>query len=74
MKTLETFATWSDVLAHVKAGNPTYYQALMEFRPFRVIASTRGVRPARVRVTPFFDADAFWADCHDLGRFRKESA
>lgn len=35
------FDSWDDVLAHVRAGLPIYYQAPLDSRPIRIGAAVR---------------------------------
>ncbi len=73
---IRTFAQWSDVLAHVKAGKPICYQAPFDRRPVNVrCVLTGGKRgdPSTcdlVRVfPPTSDADPFNANAAHLSRF-----
>lgn len=67
---LTTFDTWTQVLAHVKAGRPTWYRAPLDLLPTRVFV--RVVVAGRVRVDArAFDCDPFDADADHLARFRR---
>ena len=67
-----SFDTWADVLAHVRAGLTTYYQAPMDYRPVHV-ACRAGIRKSQT-ITVFppagSGADVFRADSAHLSRFR----
>ena len=76
--TLQPFATWAEVLAHVGARQPIWYQAPLDYRPVRVRAVTlrrqrwTRLQPTEVRVYPSsMDCDPFWADAGHLDRFRR---
>jgi hypothetical protein len=69
MRTFSPFPTWGEVLAHVEAGLPVYYQAPLDPRPVRIGAKRRR---NRIAVDPLtLDADRFQADAAHLSRFRK---
>ncbi len=76
---LQPFAIWAEVLAHVAAGQPIWYQAPLDYRPVHVQAVLyrhwRGrhvQKPTKVRVyPPSSDCDPFWADAGHLDRFRR---
>jgi hypothetical protein len=63
------FASWDDVLDHVRIGHPTYYHAPLDYRPAFIQAKVKG---RKVRVTPLSrECDPFTADEGHLDRFRK---
>lgn len=65
----QTFDTWRDVLVHVIAGSPIYYQAPLDARP--VLVRVQLTRGNKVRVfPPSTDCDPFTADAGHLDRFR----
>jgi hypothetical protein len=67
---MRTFATWTELLAHVSSDYSLYYQAPMDYRPVLVSATVR--KDGRLRVSPVYsDADPFTADVAHLPRFRK---
>lgn len=65
-----SFASWQDVLLHVRKALPTYYQAPLDPKPVRVTATLR--RGQKVHVVPpsLSGADPFIADAGHLERFR----
>jgi hypothetical protein len=65
------FASWPDVLAHVRAGRATWYQAPLDARPVRVRVRLVGSRSVRVE-PPSTDADPFVANVDHLSRFKRE--
>ena len=62
-----SFASWTDVLLHVRKALPIYYQAPLDLQPVRVTAT---IWRKRVRVQPPSAADLFVADAAHLSRFR----
>lgn len=66
----ETFATWTDLLTHIRADYKLYYQAPMDYRPAVVNATIRKDGKLRINV-PFGDCDNFTADESHLSRFRR---
>ncbi len=73
--TFQSFDTWAAILEHVRAEQPIYYQAPLDYRPVHVLARCgRGTLPDVVHVTPlpFGTADPFWADAGHLSRFRQQ--
>jgi hypothetical protein len=72
MPTLQNFATWTEVIDHVRAEYPLFYQAPMDYRPVLVSAVIR--KDGKLRVYPALsDADPFTADVAHLDRFRKNA-
>ena len=78
-----SFATWRDVLVHVQASKPIFYQAPLDFRPVRVRVllhrhARRGTQGIVLSATvlrvypPTNDADPFFADARHLDRFRQQ--
>lgn len=69
---LATFSTWAQLLDHVKADYPLWYQAPLDVRASRVEAHIR--RDGKLRVSPNWssDADPFTADEGHLERFRRD--
>jgi hypothetical protein len=73
VKRFEVFATWAEVLAHVQAGNETWYHAPLDILPHMVRTELR--RGGKVRVFPWSrDCDPFTADAGHLNRFRRMAA
>jgi hypothetical protein len=76
MSELRAFQTWREVLVHVQAGKPVWYQAPMDYRPIPVRAQIRGrAHSVVLRVYPPIsqDADPFTADARHLDRFRYQA-
>lgn len=72
--TFATFETWAEVLAHVSADRPIWYQAPLDWRPVRVECHLlRGGQRVRV-VPPSADVDPFTADAGHLQRFKYQTA
>ena len=70
--TYTSFASWAQLLDHVRAGYRLYYQAPMDYRPVMVNATIRP-KDGNLRVyAPFTDSDPFTADAGHLARFRRE--
>jgi hypothetical protein len=68
----ENFGSWHQLLDHLAAGYPLYYQAPLDYRPVLVTAVRR--KDGRLRVTaPYTDSDPFTADIGHLPRFRRQS-
>jgi hypothetical protein len=64
------FDTWAELLDHISAGYPLWYQAPLDYRPAQVTAVMR--KDGKLRVYPTYaDADPFTADAVHLERFRK---
>lgn len=65
---MKSFQAWPEVIAHVKAGLPLFYQAPMDRYPVSIRAKVRG---STLRVhPPTSAADAFTADEKHLDRMR----
>ena len=69
--TYRTFASWAELLDHIKAEYELFYKAPLDFHPARVTAHVR--KDGKVRVYPHWAsaADPFTADMAHLERFRK---
>ena len=68
----QSFETWVQLIDHIHAGYPLWYQAPMDYRPVQIGATVR--KDGRVRVTPTYsDADPFTADIGHLDRFRRSA-
>jgi hypothetical protein len=66
-----TFATWTELTDHVRAGYRLYYHPPMDFRPSLLVSATIR-RDGTIRCTPVYvDADPFTADIGHLDRFRR---
>lgn len=75
---LVKFDTWQEVLEHVRAQKPVWYQAPLDRTPMRLsykVPEHYGVRIQgnAVRIQPpKYAADPFRADDRHLDRFRRE--
>ena len=68
--THESFSTWSQLVDHVRAGYPLFYQAPLDYRPVLISAVVR--RDGKLRVhPPYSDCDPFTADEGHLPRFKR---
>lgn len=71
MTTLQPFATWADVIAHVARGGECWYHAPLDVLPHAVRTELR--KGGKVRVFPWTrEADPFTADAGHLSRFRRK--
>jgi hypothetical protein len=72
--TYEAFQSWPQLLDHINAGLPLWYQAPLDVRPAAVTAKVR--KDGRLRVYPHWssDADPFTADQAHLERFRRNAS
>jgi len=71
-QTFTGFTTWVELIDHVRAGYPLWYQAPLDYRPVLVTAVIR--KDGQLRVTPpYSNADPFTADQGHLPRFRQEA-
>lgn len=66
-----SFDSWDQVLEHVRARKPTWYQAPMDHRPVKISVAVAGVHTVRV-IPPSRDVDPFTADLGHLNRFRRQ--
>lgn len=65
------FATWADLLAHVKAGGDVYYGAPLDRSP-TLVSVDRVYKNGKIRIAkPSRDVDAFTADAGHLPRFTR---
>lgn len=66
------FASWDEVLKHVQAKHPIWYQAPLDPRPTRLthLMCRQHWRKVWIYVNPI-DGDSFMADSGHLSRFRK---
>lgn len=71
-RTFTTFTSWREVLIHVMAGKPVWYQAPLDYRPVRVRTHPTAGNKLRV-FPPAGDADPFVADAGHVDRFRREA-
>ena len=69
---LVPFESWTQLLDHIAAEYPLFYQGPMDYRASTVGACVR--KDGKIRVTPVFtDADPFTADMAHLERFRRKA-
>lgn len=67
---LDTFATWDDVLAHVRAGGEVLYWSPMDVAPVPVVTADALDGSDTLAVFPLSrDANPFRADAGHLDRF-----
>lgn len=70
MPAFKNFNSWVDLLDHLRAGNPVWYQAPLDRFPSKVSAYFKG---KRIRVIPWGrDCDPFLANEDHLDRFRRQ--
>lgn len=64
------FRDWAQLIDHIAAGYPLWYQAPMDYRPAQVSVVVR--KDGKLRVSSIYtDADPFTADQGHLDRFRR---
>lgn len=69
----DTFATWADLLAHLRANGRVRYHAPLDVVPCSVIV-TRIYKNGKLRILPLSNqAGPFTADSRHLPRFRRAS-
>lgn len=68
-----TFATWTELIAHIRKGAPLYYHAPLDYRPVLVRARILNFETVRIFPPDLREADPFIADPDHLPRFKKEA-